>query len=495
MLLQFSRAVFLAAMLLGSAPMLAPPPAFAESATSEGAKALAQSLAPYFGQSAFDRGLITIAPKGEAYELNFDLQGIVDGFGLPLPKDAVRIGRYSLLVAPLPDGSWKVTSDNFLKVDIKGPTPQGDMAASLSASGSVFEGVFDPKFAAFLSFTQKIPTFDVKARAPNSDVAATATDVEAQLQGKGLADGSVSGKFQETFRHVVETVKMTPAAKPDGPPSSPVNVSYDIGPITYDGAFENLRTKEFRDLFAFLIAHHDQELVALQDELKDKILATFPLWKNIDATVKVENLALDTALGRFGAKSVVQSLHQTGLVAQAAMELGFSMGGLSVPPGLVPAWAAPLVPTALDIDVKFQMNDLDKIAHAAVTNLDLRPNQSPDASKLAIIATMAMGSEPKLTLAPGHISSPSLDLYFHGEMALVPKPTGTLTLEAEGLDKALSRLQEAAKSNPGLQQAVLGLTVAKGLAKPGANGRSFWVVDYGADGAVSVNGKTVSPAK
>jgi hypothetical protein len=39
------------------------------------------------------------------------------------------------------------------------------------------------------------------------------------------------------------------------------------------------------------------------------------------------------------------------------------------------------------------------------------------------------------------------------------------------------------------------LTVAKGLAKPGANGRSLWVVDYGADGAVSVNGKTVSPAK
>ena len=80
-------------MLLGSAPLLAPPPAFAESATSEGAKALAQSLAPYFGQSAFDRGLITVAPKGEAYELSFDLQGIVDGFGLPLPKDAV-IGSF-----------------------------------------------------------------------------------------------------------------------------------------------------------------------------------------------------------------------------------------------------------------------------------------------------------------------------------------------------------------------------------------------------------------
>ena len=484
-------------MLLGSAPLLAPPPAFAESATSEGAKALAQSLAPYFGQSAFDRGLITVAPKGEAYELSFDLQGIVDGFGLPLPKDAVRIGRYSLLVAPFPDGTWKVmTSDNFPKIDIKVPTPQGDMAFSLSASGNVFEGVYDPKFATLLSLKQKIPAFNMTVSAPNSGVAAMVTDVDVQLQGKGLADGSVSGKFQETFRHVVETVKMTPAAKPNGPPSSPVTVSYDIGPITYDGAFENLRSREVLDLLAFFVAHQgQQEIVAHQTELKDKILATFPLWKNIDATVKVENLALDTALGRFGAKSIVQSLQQTGLVAQAAMVLGVNMDGLSVPSGLVPAWATPLVPTALDVDVKFQMNDLDKIAHAAVANIELRPNQSPDVSKLAIIAAMAMGSEPKLTLAPGHLSSPSLDLYFQGEMALVPKPTGTLTLEAEGLDKALSRLQEAAKSNPGLQQAVLTLTVAKGLAKPGANGRSLWVVDYGADGAVSVNGKTVSPAK
>lgn len=143
---QFSRAVFLAAMLLGSAPMLAPPPAFAESATSEGAKALAQSLAPYFGQFAFDRGLITVTPKSEAYELSFDLQGIVEGFGLP--KGVAQVGSYSLLVAPLPDGTWNVSSDNFPKVDIKAPTSQGDMAATLSASGSVFEGVYDPKLAA-----------------------------------------------------------------------------------------------------------------------------------------------------------------------------------------------------------------------------------------------------------------------------------------------------------------------------------------------------------
>ncbi|MBV9051507.1 MAG: hypothetical protein JO196_03825 [Hyphomicrobiales bacterium] len=103
-----------------------------------------------------------------------------------------------------------------------------------------------------------------------------------------------------------------------------------------------------------------------------------------------------------------------------------------------------------------------------------------------------MSSEPKLTLAPGHISSPGLKLYYHGEMTFLPQPTGTLTLEAEGLDKTIKRLQDAAKSNPDIQQVVLGLTMAKGMAKPGAKGRSVWVIGY-AGGAVSVNGQKFGP--
>jgi hypothetical protein len=125
MSLQRFRAAFLAALLVGSVPTLASLPALAESATSEGAKALTQSLALYFGQSAFDHGLITVAPKGEAYELSFDLQGIVDGFGLPLPKDAVRIGRYSLLVAPVAGRHLEGQFRQFSEGRYQGSDPAG----------------------------------------------------------------------------------------------------------------------------------------------------------------------------------------------------------------------------------------------------------------------------------------------------------------------------------------------------------------------------------
>jgi hypothetical protein len=495
MSMQLSRAALLAAFLLGAVAMLSPPSALAEGATSEGAKALAQSLTPYFGQSAFDRGLITVKPKGEAYDLGFDLQGIVDGFGLP--KGILQIDALSLRAAPLPDGTWKVDCDNFPKLVFGVPmSPKGDLGVSMSSSGRMFEGIYDPKLAAFLSSTDKLAALDFKLRTPDSDIAAAVTDMDVSSQARGLPDGSVSGKVQETLHRTRETITEKPSTF-GNPQSTPLTVSYDVGAISYDVSFEAMRAKEFLDLAAFFVAHQGlQEIIAHQDELKNKALSVFPLFRSLDATAKVEEAALDTPQGRVGAKSIVQTFHQTGLTAQAATEIGVIIDGLSMPSGLIPAWASPLVPTAIDIDVKFQMNDLDKIAHAAVANIDLRPNQSPDLSKLAIIETMVMSSEPKLTLAPGHISAPGLELYYHGDMALLPRPAGTLTLEAEGLDNALARLQDAAKSNPDLQKAVLGLNVAKGLAKPGAQGRSVWVIAYGADGAVSVNGQKMgSPVK
>ncbi|MBV9752036.1 MAG: hypothetical protein JO188_05920 [Hyphomicrobiales bacterium] len=493
MSLQSSRAVLLAAFLMGAAATLGPRPALAESATSEGAKTLAQSLIPYFGQSAFDHGLITVTPKGEAYELRFDLQGIVDGFGVP--KGIVEIDAFSYLVAPLPEGRWKVSLDSYPNFIVRVPNLQGggDDVVSVSAGGRAFEGIYDPKLAAFLSGTDKIARIEEKIHGPHSDGDASITDMGMRLEGKGLPDGSASGKVEGIAGHFKEKIDLKEGAKPNSPPSAPINMTVDLGPITYRASFEAMRSKEIIDIIPFFAAHlGKQELIAHQDELKDKILAALPLFKSVDLTAKVENLAVDASFGHFGVKSLIESIHQTGFVAQEATELGFTIEGLSLPQGLVPAWAIPLVPSAADLKIKFEMKDFDKITHAALANLDLRPDQTSDPAKLATLTAMAMGSEPKLTLAPGHLSSPSLELYYHGDMALLPQPAGTLTLEAEGLDKTIKRLQDAAKSDPELQQAVLGLNVAKGLAKPGANGRSVWVIGY-AGGAVSVNGQKMGP--
>ena len=51
------------------------------------------------------------------------------------------------------------------------------------------------------------------------------------------------------------------------------------------------------------------------------------------------------------------------------------------------------------------------------------------------------GGDPKLTLAPGRLSTPTLDLAFEGEASAVAgEPRGRLVVSADGLDKALALL-------------------------------------------------------
>src|SRR5580692_11030004 len=104
---------------------LASAPALAEPATSEGAKALGESFATYFGQSALDRGLIAVTPQGEDYKVAFDLQRVVDGFAPPA-EFALRIGTLSFLTAPMPGGTWKVKADSFPEISWHFSTPKGD---------------------------------------------------------------------------------------------------------------------------------------------------------------------------------------------------------------------------------------------------------------------------------------------------------------------------------------------------------------------------------
>ena len=86
--------------------------------------------------------------------------------------------------------------------------------------------------------------------------------------------------------------------------------------------------------------------------------------------------------------------------------------------------------------------------------------------------------------------SPNYAVSVAGEFAAIgPMPTGKVTIEAEGFDKSFAIVQAAAQGNPQLQQVLMGLGVAEGLAKPGPGDKLTWEIALGADGAVSVNGQ------
>ena len=160
-----------------------------------------------------------------------------------------------------------------------------------------------------------------------------------------------------------------------------------------------------------------------------------------------------------------------------------------------PAWTAKLTPASLDFDLKFAGGGFDQAAQIALDDPSFAASGelSPEAQDK--IDAALFGGDPKLTLAPGRLSTPTLDLTFEGEASAVAgAPRGRLIVSADGLDKALALLQDIAGTDPEAEAAILSLTYAKGLAKPGPDGRLMWTITF-EGGDVTVNGSPLPIGK
>ncbi len=139
---------------------------------------------------------------------------------------------------------------------------------------------------------------------------------------------------------------------------------------------------------------------------------------------------------------------------------------------------------------------IDKIVRLAIDEFDGAATPPLSAEIGARMKAMLMSGDPKLTIAHAHLTSPNLDLAFHGALALTPpKPSGKLEVASDNLDKALAVIGKAAESDPALQKAMLGVTLLKGLAKAGPDGKLTWEIALDPVGAVTVNGMPLPKSK
>jgi hypothetical protein len=194
-------------------------------------------------------------------------------------------------------------------------------------------------------------------------------------------------------------------------------------------------------------------------------------------------------------KSVAETIGLSGLTASALAEFGVQVDGVTIDSSQAPPWAAKLTPASLSFDLKFSGGGLDRAAQIALDDPSFAATGelSPGAQEKIDAALFA--GDPKLTLAPGRFSTPTLDLAYEGEASAVAgQPRGHFVVSADGLDKALALLQEIAGADPEAEAAILGLTYAKGLAKPGPDGRLTWTIEL-TGGEVTVNGSPLPMGK
>jgi hypothetical protein len=484
-----------------AAAMLTVARALAEPATPEGAQELSQTAAAYFGKAAVEHGVIAITPQGESYLATIDLHAAIDTYRLP--PDVQLSGRWQIVLTPMADGAWNVSASdfptNFMQRDVEKVT----RSASISAAGFHFEGVFDPKLAAFVISKGNADSFDIKMRV--DDHAASEPGeldfhygaVRGSTTAVAAANGGVTIALQERIDGLRKSTSGPMAMT--GPLGHDLAETYELGPVGGEGSIEGLRAAALADLWRFLVAHaghNDANPAAFQSDVKTRIIAALPLWDKLATTANLRDATLQMDEAKVAMNNITETVTMSGLNAQGSLGLGFKVDDLGVRSPLIPAWAAPLTPTAVDLDLTLSAGGIDKIVRLAIDNFDAASTPPLSAETGVKMKAMLMSGDPKLTIAHGHFTSPGLDLDVQGALALTPPtPSGKVQIAVDSLDKLLAIVGNAAESDPGMQEAVLGLTLMKGLAKTDENGKLNWEIALGADGAVSVNGMAMPKTK
>lgn len=460
-------------------------PAFAQTVDSQGAKKLTDDLAHYFGRQGFDIGLVKITADGDAYKLAVDFKPLV---ALLSKQDSFNfdVTPYDMRVKPRQDGQWDVSADTSLtgSFDFKGP--QGPQHIDFSVSNNKFTGVYDPALVAFVSATGSMDAMTMKTREPKQEADVSAGAGTATLNSTKSANGGIDFTVAEKILNFAEVLKIN---DPERGLNFPVTLNAPEFSVHANG--KGVRTKPLMDLLAFAVANKDEaKLKVNQAELKSRLLAALPVWERIDGTYAFKDFAIESPVGKWGAKQLDLASGMDGVSQNGKINYGIKASGLTIPRQLLPAWTGPLVPTDIDLNFGGANIDLDTMAKKAIKAFDLNKNPPlPGEFGKALVADFK-AKKPKVILGHSTVKNGDVEVAMEGEMTFPggEKPDATVTVAVAGYDRIVDALKEGAKSDEQMAQAFPFALAVKGFGKTLPDGRLEWVINTKADGSVAVNG-------
>lgn len=456
--------------------------AFAE-ATEAGAARLTQVFQTYLGTVP---GVVTVAVDGDSYTLTLDAG--------PFAAVAAEEGG-SASITPLVmtltdngDGTWDVTQDQALTFAFAVPG-QAEVTAEIESLTS--EGVFDEALMSFttssnemtnLKMVQKITDPTAGEMTVNVSIASASYDTTAAAGAAGGVDNTLSIELTGLSQDFV-----VPAT--EGMPAMPVTMTAES--MVQTGDITGLRPDAFYQMIAWFVANPTEEaMVAQRAGMKSILQAGLPLFGAMTSSSTGTNVAVTTPMGGVSMAELVIDVDLNGLVADGMFREAISVKGLTLPTEMIPAWAVPILPKDFSID--FQVTDFDAAAAANVAMglFDLPPGTEPDAAfDAAMLAALLPTGTVTVGLNPGGISGDGYALTYEGSMVAGPEteiPTGSATITLTGIETLQAALAAAPEDIQG--QAMMGVGMAQGMAKPGANGELVWVIDASVPGSLSVNG-------
>ncbi|HXZ17666.1 MAG TPA: hypothetical protein VEH77_17200, partial [Roseiarcus sp.] len=438
---RWASAVFL---LVATAPA-----AFAAPATSEGARAIEQAYAAFFGRAVVDQRVVSVAPDGEDYVVVWDLQKALDLAGSP--KGALRMERFSYRLTPRGEGAWTVAADRFPVIAFDVPTDKGEMTGALDLAGFRLATDYDAAQTNFLRSLVGADSLAGKFHVVEPDRGADFDFVESGVSVETRAKTSDSGAGVDVdVAQSVGGLSETIFAPPPSGQGAPIKITYGVGAIAGGAAVSALRAREIGDWWKYVVAHVDD--ADLSQQSKSRLRAALPLWNDLKTNGEVHDLTLQTPMADATVKTIGETIALSGFTADGAAEIAVKIDELRFNSPLLPPWAGRLSPASFSFDLSLAAKGLDRVAALALDDpgFDGAGELSPQTQDE--IGGVLLAGRPKLTLAPGRFKTPTLDLTFEGEALLESGgPSGHFTFTADGLDSTIALLSDIAGSEPDLQ--------------------------------------------
>ena len=474
-------------LALTTALTLLAAPAFAVPATQDGADRIVQAFKTYFGPAS---DIAKVSPQGDTYAL------VVDASPLFLLGQAEGVtGTASPLTLTLTDngdGTWAVTMDQAVSITAKVPDV---LDLTETVDQLAFQGTFDEALMSFTtaSGTMKGVKVDETIQSPNqpaTHATIAMNDGTFSTTARANPAGGVDSDFSATINGLTEQME---SPLDGGDTAIPLLIKAET--VSESGTVTGFKVQEVMAALAWAVAHPDPDaMFAARAEAKPLAQVALPVFTHLEAVATASMLSVDTPMGMFGLQEASGLVALNGLTSDGLGREGFTLTGLTLPPGLVPDWAMPMLPAKASLDVQVSGFDAAAMAQTLLSVLDLPDGQDPAPSfEDDVLASLMPQGVVTIGLNPGAVEGEGYKLTYEGSMEVGPEteiPTGSAKVTLTGIQVLLDGMNAAPDDMK--MQAMMGLGAMRGLAKPGEDGALVWEVDATTPGVVLVNGMDLS---
>lgn len=464
-------------------PLLMASTALANPATQDGADHLTQVFQTYLGAT---EGVVEVTADGDSYTVKLDASPFI-----AMGKDEGIAGTVSPIEMSLTDngdGTWAVSEDQPLKGSLT--LPEGG-SVEFSAESVKSEGTFDEKLMAFSTSTFEVTGVKSSSVMGKAEAGqANSTNTIDSISGSSTSVANAAGGVDSHMTTVAKNQSSTMEMPSPGEGGAPQTISYTIESVSQDMTITGLKTDATYKAIAWFVAHQGEEAMkADKAGLKTVLTDWFPIFGNVSGTGTATNISVQSPVGQIGVAEIKTSVDINGVVADGKGRMGFALSGVTLPEGLVPAWAVPILPQKASFDVQVTDFDAAAGATAAMGAFDL-PDGMADTTEFdkAVQAAFLPKGTVTITMNPGAVTGDGYELTYEGAMVAGPDtevPTGTAKVTLTGAEKLQAALQAAPDEIKG--QAMMGFGMAQGMAKQ-EDGKLVWEIDASKPGSLLING-------